>query len=76
MNATMCLAVFMALIYFRGLTWSFSAEVITLFLVTVIVAFNNAVSQTIKLWQALIVALLYPLAVVFIWALKTQGGLD
>ncbi len=76
MNATMCLAVFMALIYFRGLTWSFSAEVITLFLVTIIVAFNNAVSQTIKLWQALMVALLYPFAIVFIWALKNKAGLD
>ena len=76
MNATMCLAVFMALIYFRGLTWSFTAEVITLFLVTVIVGLNSALSKTIRLWQAVLVASLYPLAVIFIWALKSAGGLD
>ena len=76
MNATMCLAVFMALIYFRGLTWSFTSEVIVLFVVTLIVAANSAASKTVRLWQAALVAALYPFSVLLIWLLKQKAGLD
>lgn len=58
MNASLALSVFMALIYFRGLTWSFSAEIITVFLVTAIVAVNS-LWNTVRLWQVLCVCVCF-----------------
>lgn len=37
MNNTFCLAIFLALVYFRGLEWSFSAETISIIFVEVLV---------------------------------------
>jgi len=76
MNASLALSVFMALIYFRGLHWSFSAEIITVFLVSCIVAVNSWMSTTVKMWQAVLVGSLYPLSIVFIYILESVFGLD
>jgi flagellar biosynthesis protein FliQ len=37
MNSTFCLAIFYALVYFQGLTWDFTAEVIAIAVVVLIV---------------------------------------
>ena len=36
MNATFCLAIFLALVYFQGLVWTFTAETLSIILVTIV----------------------------------------
>ena len=60
MNNTLALSIFMALIYFRKLSWDFGAEVISL-LVVIIVVGINALRNSIFMWQATIVFMMYPL---------------
>ena len=36
MNATFCLAIFLALVYFQGLVWTFTAETLSIVLVTIV----------------------------------------
>ena len=74
MNASMSLCVFMCLMYFRELTWDYTAEVITVSLVTFIVAFQSCF-KTIKLWQGFFVGSLYFFSVLLIWLLSTVGGM-
>lgn len=69
MNNTFCLSIFMGLVYFRGLAWTYTAEVMGILLVTVIVGING-LRQTIRLWQAALVALMFPLSIAFIWAMN------
>jgi len=75
MNSTLALCIFMSLIYFRQLSWSFSAEVISVIIVIVVVG-CNALRQTIYLWQALIVFAMYPLTIFMVFMMKDVGGLD
>lgn len=75
MNSTLSLCIFMSLIYFRGLSWSFSAEVITV--ITIIIGVGlNALKKTIYLWQALIVAALYPFSILMVYFLENYLGMD
>lgn len=37
MNNTMCLGIFLALVFFKGIVWEFSAEVLSILFVTVVV---------------------------------------
>ena len=75
MNATMALCVFMCLIYFRDLSWSYTAETIAVSFVTFVVVLNSTFSKTIFLWQGILVASLYPFTVLLIWLLESVAGL-
>jgi Ca2+/Na+ antiporter len=75
MNSTLALGIFMSLIYFRNLSWSFSAEVITVIIVIFIVGINS-LKRTIKLWQAVIVGLMYPFSILIVFLLENILGLD
>jgi len=75
MNSTLALCIFMSLVYFRQLSWSFSAEVITVIFVILAVAVN-ALKTNIFLWQAIIVGSLYPLSIVMVYVMETFLGLD
>jgi len=75
MNSTLALCIFMALIYLRGLSWSYTAEVLTV-VITVFLVGLNGLRRNIFLWQALYVGLLYPFAVLFIYLLENVAGLD
>jgi hypothetical protein len=72
MNNTFCLAIFMALIYFQGLVWKFSAETCAIVLVQVLVA-GVALQPTQRLYHALFVFTLYPLSICFIAGLEAAG---
>lgn len=74
MNNTMGLAIFMALVYFRKLKWSFSAEVIAILTVTYVVGLNG-LRTTLSMWQAVLVALMFPLSLVLV-AMLERAGLD
>jgi hypothetical protein len=49
MNNTLCLGVFLALIYFRNLTWDFSSEVLIILLVCVVMALFTSFRTTFPL---------------------------
>lgn len=74
MNNTFVLAVFFALISFRGLTWTYSAETLAIFVVTLAVGIPGAFLKTIRLYWAPIIILLYPLSIVFVWILENVVG--
>jgi hypothetical protein len=52
MNNTMCLGIFLAIVYFRGLLWDFSAEISVIFFATVVMGSVAAVRTTFPLWMA------------------------
>ena len=72
MNNTLGLAVFMALLYIRELSWSYSAEVISILTVTYGVA-AVGLRQTFNLYHAVFLAALYPLSLVIVVVLEHFG---
>ena len=75
MNSTLSLCIFMCLIYFRQLSWAFTAEVMTVMLVVIIVGLNG-LRTTIYLWQGILVASLYPLSILMVYIMENVFGLD
>jgi Ca2+/Na+ antiporter len=72
MNNTFCLSIFMALIYFRGLAWQYSAETIAIILVQFGMgawALRNKMSAL----RAMLVLALFPLSVLFVALLEYLG---
>lgn len=63
MNNTMCLGIFLAIVYFRGLLWDFSAEITVIFFATLIMGSVAAVRTTFPLWMAFIGLALYPTSI-------------
>lgn len=73
MNNTFCLAIFMFLIIFQGLAWRFTAETISILAAQVMVAlivFSGAVHT---LFKSLLVLMCYPLSLVLVLVLESQG---
>jgi hypothetical protein len=72
MNNTFCLSIFMALIFFRGLAWQYSAETIAIILVQFGMgawALRNKMSAL----HAMLVLALFPLSVLFVALLEYLG---
>jgi Ca2+/Na+ antiporter len=72
MNNTFCLSIFMALIYFRGLAWQYSAETISIILVQFgmgVVTLRNKMSTM----TAFVVLAVFPLSVLFVALLEYLG---
>ncbi|XP_024370568.1 sodium/calcium exchanger NCL1 [Physcomitrium patens] len=63
MNNTLCLGIFLTIVYFRGLLWDFSAEISVIFFATFIMGTVAAFRTTFPLWMAFIGLALYPLSV-------------
>ncbi|GIQ90705.1 hypothetical protein KIPB_013596, partial [Kipferlia bialata] len=57
MNSTLVLGVFLFLIAEKGIKWTFSAEVIAILTVTLVVGIWSCRKQTFKLWEAIIPAM-------------------
>ena len=72
MNNTFCLAIFMGLIYFKGLVWKFTAETCAILLVQLLVA-GVALQHTQRLYHAIFVLLLYPLSILFVAMVEARG---
>ena len=72
MNNTFCLSIFMALIYFRGLAWQYSAETVSIILVEAgmgIWALRNKMSAL----NAMFVLALFPTSALFVALLEYLG---
>ncbi|KAL2649699.1 hypothetical protein R1flu_017827 [Riccia fluitans] len=74
MNNTMCLAIFLAVVYYRGLTWDFSSEVLVVVIATVVIGILASVRVTFSLWMALIALALYPLSIALVAILDYVFG--
>ncbi|XP_040989759.1 sodium/calcium exchanger NCL-like [Juglans microcarpa x Juglans regia] len=69
MNNVLCLSVFLALVYIRGLTWDFSSEVLVIVIVCVVVGGFASFRTHFPLWTALVAFLLYPFSLALIYVL-------
>ncbi|XP_062220515.1 sodium/calcium exchanger NCL1 [Phragmites australis] len=74
MNNTLCLGVFLALIYTRNLTWDFSSEVLIILLVCVVMCLFTSFRTTFPLWTCLVAYMLYPLSLVIVYILDYIFG--
>ncbi|PAN04963.1 hypothetical protein PAHAL_1G105100 [Panicum hallii] len=74
MNNTLCLAVFLALVYARDLTWDFSAEVLIIFLVCTIMGLFTSFRTNFPLWTCFVAYLLYPLSLIIVYVLDFKFG--
>ncbi|GAB2216076.1 hypothetical protein Drorol1_Dr00023843 [Drosera rotundifolia] len=74
MNNLLCLAVFLALIYVRDLTWDFSAEVLIIFLVCVVMGVLGSFRTSFPLWTAIIAFALYPFSLLLVYILDYICG--
>ncbi len=72
MNNTFCLSIFMALIYFRGLAWKYSAETMSIILVQFVVG-ALALREKMSTLTAMFVLALFPLSVLFVALLEYLG---
>jgi Ca2+/Na+ antiporter len=72
MNNTFCLSIFMALIFFRGLAWQYSAETISIILVQFGIG-TLALRGKMTTFTGLIVLAIFPLSVVFVAVLEYFG---
>jgi len=74
MNNTFCLSIFMALIYFRGLAWQYSAETISIVAVQFIMGMW-AQRDKMSTYQAYHVLALFPLSILAV-AIMEHLGMD
>jgi len=74
MNNTLVLGIFYALICFRGLAWTFSAEVLSILFVTVCVGALANFIKTLRLYWALVIVLLYPASLGLVVFLENVVG--
>ena len=72
MNNTVCLGVFLAIIFFRKLQWLFTAETITILFVEIcILCLSLKTTQTY--FHAILLLCLYPLSILMVWILEFFG---
>ena len=74
MNNTLCLVVFLALVYVRDLTWDFSSEVLVIFLVCTIMGLFTSFRTNFPLWTCFVAYLLYPLSLIIVYVLDFKFG--
>jgi len=76
MNNTFCLGIFLALIFFKGLTWEFSAETIAIIFVELVMSLVCTFRKTQTLLDAAFILSLFPISLVIVWVLENEVGLN
>lgn len=71
MNNVLGFSVLLAVIYFRGLAWEFSAEVLVVVIVTIIMGVAASFRSKFPIWTSFIAWLLYPLSLIFVYLLNS-----
>jgi Ca2+/Na+ antiporter len=72
MNNTFCLSIFMALIFFRGLAWQYTAETIAIVVVEFFIMFM-AQKSVLTSYHAAIIMAVFPLSIAFVATLEAFG---
>nr|XP_043620105.1 sodium/calcium exchanger NCL2-like [Erigeron canadensis] len=66
MNNVLCFSVLLAVVYFRGLVWHFTAELLSVFIVCVIMGTAAGFRSKFPVWTSMVSYLLYPLSLIFV----------
>ncbi|GFP79631.1 hypothetical protein PHJA_000106600 [Phtheirospermum japonicum] len=74
MNNALCLSVFLALVYARGLVWDFSSEVLVILIVCIVMGVFASFRQTFPLWTAILAFALYPFSLALVYVLDYVFG--
>ncbi|KAI3712094.1 hypothetical protein L1987_70643 [Smallanthus sonchifolius] len=74
MNNLLCLSVFLALVYVRGLTWDFTSEVLVILIVCIVMGVFGSLRTTFPLWTSFIAFVLYPFSLVLVYVLDYVFG--
>ncbi|XP_042066378.1 sodium/calcium exchanger NCL-like [Salvia splendens] len=74
MNNVLCLSVFLALVYVRGLEWNFSSEVLVILLVCIVMGVFASTRTTFPLWTSLVAFALYPISLALVYVLDFVFG--
>ncbi|XP_061349649.1 sodium/calcium exchanger NCL [Gastrolobium bilobum] len=74
MNNVLCLSVFLALVYVRGLTWDFSSEVLVILIVCIVMGGFASFRTVFPLWTAIMAILLYPFSLALVYVLDYVFG--
>ncbi|KAM1101362.1 hypothetical protein ACFX14_007869 [Malus domestica] len=74
MNNVLFLSVFLALVYFRELMWDFSAEVLIMLIVCVVIRVFCSFRSVFRLWTSSITFLPYPFTISLIYVLDYIFG--
>ncbi|CAM8995295.1 unnamed protein product [Rhodiola kirilowii] len=74
MNNVLCLSVFLALVYVRGLTWDFSAEVLVILIVCVAMGAFGSFRTTFPVWTSSIAFFFYPFSLALVYVLDYVFG--
>ncbi|GKV02061.1 hypothetical protein SLEP1_g14544 [Rubroshorea leprosula] len=74
MNNVLCLAVFLALVYARGLTWDFSSEVLIILIVCLVMGAFASFRTTFPLWTCSVAYILYPFSLALVYVLDYVLG--
>ena len=72
MNNTFCLAIFLALVFFKDLAWTFTAETISILFVEVAIAVASLVKVP-TVGTACLALALYPSSLILVWGLEKAG---
>ncbi|KAF5181198.1 Calcium-binding ef-hand [Thalictrum thalictroides] len=70
----LCLAVFLAIVYVRDLTWDFSAEVLIIVIVCIVMGLFASFRTIFPLWTCLVAYGLYPFSLVLVYVLDYGFG--
>lgn len=73
LNNTFCLSIFLGIVYCRGLQWVFTAEVISILSVQIVVAWLVWQRPSFRLLDGLVILALYPLSLLLVGGLKRMG---
>lgn len=76
MNNTFCLGIFMAIVYFQGLAWTFTAETVCCVVVQWIIGLFALKSTTMSTVEAMIILSSYPLCLAGVWFMENVLGFD
>ncbi|XP_044479220.1 sodium/calcium exchanger NCL-like [Mangifera indica] len=68
------LSAFLAIVYIRGLSWDFSAEVLAIAVVCILVGGFASVRTTFPLWTCLLAYMLYPFSLALVYVLDYVLG--
>ncbi|OMO92397.1 Sodium/calcium exchanger membrane region [Corchorus olitorius] len=74
MNNVLCLSVFLALVYVRGLTWDFSSEVLVILIVCLVMGAFASFRTTFPLWTCSVAYILYPFSLALVYVLDYVFG--
>ncbi|GLU15437.1 hypothetical protein SLE2022_319270 [Rubroshorea leprosula] len=74
MDNLICLSVFLALVYIRGLTWDFSSEVLIILIVCFLMGAFASLRTTFPLWTSSVAFILYPFSLALVYVLNYVFG--